>query len=195
VSAYRALRAVLAPLIHLVWGSRAEGEALPPGPLIVVSNHESLGDPFFLGTAFERPLRFVAKQELWANRVVGRALDALGGIPVRRGRGDLDAMAAAAEAIRAGAAVAIFPQGTVLGSADRAWHRGAARLALSTGARIVPVRIVGAERALRPGTRVPRRARVRVLVGEPIRVEPAPATIAAARELTARVRAAIESLA
>jgi hypothetical protein len=42
---------------------------------------------------------------------------------------------------------------------------------------------------------MPRRARVRVVVGEPIRVEPAPATIAAAKELTARVRATIESLA
>jgi hypothetical protein len=57
------------------------------------------------------------------------------------------------------------------------------------------VRIVGADRALRPGSRIPRRARVRVVVGEPIRVEPAPATIAAAKELTARVRATIESLA
>jgi 1-acyl-sn-glycerol-3-phosphate acyltransferase len=194
VTAYCAVRAVLRPLIRAVWGAGAEGRALPPGPLVVVSNHDSLADPFFLGTAIDRPLHFVAKQELWANRVVGRVLDGLGGIPVRRGRGDLDAMAAAADALRAGAAVAIFPQGTVLGSDTRAWHRGAARLALATGAPIVPVRIVGADRALRPGTRVPRRARVQVVVGEPIHVEPAPATIAAARELTARARAAIESL-
>ncbi len=195
MNAYVTLRTALAPVIRAVWGARAEGPALPTGPLVVVSNHESLADPFFLGTAVERPLRFVAKQELWANRIVGRVLDALGGIPVRRGRGDLDAMAAAAEALRSGAAVAIFPQGTVLGSAERPWHRGAARLALATGAPIVPVRIVGADRALRPGTRLPRRARVRVVIGAPITVERAPATIAAARELTARVRAAIESLA
>jgi 1-acyl-sn-glycerol-3-phosphate acyltransferase len=195
MTTYRAVRAVIGPPIRAIWGSRAAGAALPPGPLLVVSNHDSLGDPFFLGAALDRPLRFVAKQELWSNRVVGRLLDALGGIPVRRGRGDLEAMSAAGDALRAGAAVAIFPQGTVLGSAERAWHRGAARLALSTGAPIVPVRIVGADRALRPGTRLPRRAAVRVVVGEPIHAEPGPATIAAARELTARVRAAIESLA
>ena len=195
MNAYRAVSTVVGPLIRAVWGSRPEGARLPPGPLLVVSNHDSLADPFFLGVALERPLRFVAKQELWRNRIVGRILDVLGGIPVRRGRGDLDAMAAAADALRAGAVVAIFPQGTVLGSADRAWQRGAARLALTTGTPIVPVRILGADRALRPGTRVPRRARVRVVVGTPIRVDPAPATIAAAKELTARVRATIESLA
>ena len=195
MTAYGVLRAVLGPPIRAVWGARAEGARLPPGPMVVVSNHDSLGDPFFLGIAVDRPLRFLAKQELWANRIVGRVLDGLGGIPVRRGRGDLDAMAAASEALRMGAVVALFPQGTVLGGDRRAWHRGAARLALATGAPIVPVRIVGADRALRPGTRTPRRARVRVVVGEPIRVEPAPATIAAAKELTARVRTAIESLA
>ena len=194
MTAYGALQVVVAPLIRAVWGARAEGPPLPPGPLLVVSNHDSLADPFFLGTAVDRPLRFLAKQELWANRIAGRVLDGLGGIPVRRGRGDLDALAAASDALRAGDVVAIFPQGTVLGSAERAWHRGAARLALATGAPIVPVRIVGADRALRPGTRIPRRARVRVVVGEPIRVEPAPTTIAAAKELTARVRATIESL-
>jgi 1-acyl-sn-glycerol-3-phosphate acyltransferase len=195
MTAYRIARAMLGPVIRAVWGARAEGRTpLPTGPLLIVSNHDSLADPFFLGTALDRPLRFLAKEELWASRLVGRLLDSLGGIRVRRGRGDLEALAAAAEALRKGNAVAIFPQGTVLGSEGRPWHRGAARLALVTGAPVVPVRIVGAERALRPGSRLPRRARVRVLVGEPIRVEPGPTTIAAARELTATVREAIEAL-
>jgi len=192
---YRALRLVVAPVVRAVWGAEALGTRLPRGPIVVVSNHDSLLDPFLLGTALDRPLRFVAKEELWANRLVGSVLDGLGGIPVRRGRGDLDAMAAAALALSEGEAVAIFPQGTVLGSDGRPWLRGAARLALGTGAPIVPVRILGAGRALRPGTRIPRRVPVRVVVGEPIRVEPAKATIAAARDLTATVRTAIEALA
>ena len=195
MTAYGVVRAVVGPVLRAAWGARAEGEALPSGPLLVVANHDSLADPFFLGTALARPLRFVAKEELWDNRLVGRMVDALGGIPVRRGRGDLEAMAAAADALRAGDAVALFPQGTVLGDEGRPWHRGAARLALATGAPIVPVRMVGADRALRPGSRLPRRARVRIVVGEPIRVEPAKATIAEARDLTARVRQAIAALA
>ena len=194
--AYRVTRAVVGPVIRAIWSARREPSIpLPSGPLLVVANHDSLADPFFLGTALDRPLRFVAKEELWRNRFAGALLDALGGIRVRRGRGDLEALAAVADALRAGDAVALFPQGTVLGAKERPWHRGAARLALQTGAPLLPVRIVGADRALTPGSRLPRRARVRVLVGEPIPVEPGPTTIAAARALTERVRAAIDTLA
>ena len=89
----------------------------------------------------------------------------------------------------------IFPQGTVLGGPERPWQRGAARLALTTGAPLVPVAIVGAANGLRPGTWLPRPAHVRVVIGEPIHVEAGAVTIPAARELTARVRAAVESLA
>ena len=196
MTAYLVTRALVGPVILAIWGARREPSTpLPRGPLLVVANHDSLADPFFLGSALDRPLRFVAKEELWRNRSVGALLDALGGIRVRRGRGDLEALAAAADALRAGAAVALFPQGTVLGADERPWHRGAARLALQTGAPLLPVRIVGADRALPPGTRLPRRARVRVLVGEPIAVEPGVTTIAAARELTARLRDAIDTLA
>ena len=89
--------------------------------------------------------------------------------------------------------MAIFPQGTVVGEADRTLARGAARLAL-TGAPLVPVAIVGAIDVLRPGTRLPRRARVRVVVGEPIVVERVPPTIPATRELT-RLKESVEALA
>ena len=193
--AYELVRVVLTPVLRGVWRLRAEGvERIPAGPVIVVANHDSLSDPFFLGASIDRPLRFLTKSELWSNRIVGRVLDALGAIPVERRRGDVAAVAAVARALEAGDAVAIFPQGTVLGSADRPWQRGAARVALTTGAPIVPVAIVGASDALRPGTRLPRLARVRVVVGEPIVVERASPTIPATRELTARIRTAVETL-
>ena len=192
---YLAVQAILAPVIRAVWRLRVEGaENLPRGPVIVVANHDSLSDPFFLGTAIERPLRFLAKRELWRYRLVGHVMDWLGGIPVERTRGDVAAVAAAARALDEGAAVAIFPQGTVLGTRDRPWQRGAARLALTTGAPPVPVAIVGASDVLRPGTRLPRRAHVSVRVGPPIAVERAAPTIPATRALTARVRASIEAL-
>jgi 1-acyl-sn-glycerol-3-phosphate acyltransferase len=192
---YRVVRAVAAPTIRAVWRLEVVGgTSMPTGPVIVVANHDSLSDPFFLGAALERPLRFLAKRELWRNRIGGRVLDALGGIPVDRSRGDVGAVATAAEALGHGAAVAIFPQGTVLGSRDRAWQRGAARLALTTGAPLVPVAIVGAADVLRPGTRRLHRARVRVVIGSPIVVERAPPTIPAGRRLTVRIREAVESL-
>ena len=113
---YRAVRTVVAPILRLVWRLEVVGaENMPAGPAIVVANHDSLSDPFFLGAALERPLHFLAKRELWANRVVGRLLDGLGGIPVERRRGDLTAVAALARVLERGDVVAIFPQGTVLG--------------------------------------------------------------------------------
>lgn len=192
---YRLVRWVVAPVLRAVWRLQVDGaERLPAGPVIVVANHDSLSDPFFLGAALDRPLRFMAKSELWSNRLVGRVLEALGGIPVERRRGDVAAVAAAARAIADGDTVAMFPQGTVLGDANRPWQRGAARLALTTGAPLVPVAILGAGDALRPGTKLPRRARVRVRIGEPIRVEQVSPTIPVTRELTDRVRAAVGAL-
>ena len=193
---YRLVRGVVRPLLRLAWRLRVVGaERLPSGPAIVVANHDSLADPFVLGAALERPLRYLSKQELWSNRFLGRVMDALGGIPVARARGDVAAVAAAARALEEGSVVAIFPQGTTLGPRDRPWQRGAARLALTTGAPLVPVAIVGAASGLRPGKRLPRLARVRVVVGEPIVVEPAQPTIPATRALTARVKEAVEQLA
>ena len=193
---YRAVRAVVRPVLRLAWRLQVEnGRCLPErGPAIVVANHDSLADPFVLGAALARPLRFFSKQELWSNRLVGRAMDALGGIPVARARGDGGAVADAARALAAGDVVGFFPQGTTLGPADRPWQRGAARLALTTGAPLVPVAIVGAADGLRPGTWLPRLARVRVVVGEPIRVEPGQPTIPATRALTTRLREAVEEL-
>ena len=193
---YRILRATVPPVLRVAWRLRVEGiERLPPGAAIVVANHDSLADPFVVGSAIDRPLRYLAKAELWENRAVRRLMDTLGAIKVERGRGDVAAVAAAAQAIAAGDSVVFFPQGTVLGSPDRPWQRGAARIALTTGAPLVPVAIVGAADGLRPGTWLPRRAHVRVVIGEPIRVPPSPVTIPAARELTEQVRAAVERLA
>jgi 1-acyl-sn-glycerol-3-phosphate acyltransferase len=72
--------------------------------------------------------------------------------------------------------------------------RGAARLALATGAPIIPVAIIGSERALRPGRFKIGLPRIRVLVGEPIEVPPAKPSIAAAREVTALIERSVEEL-
>ena len=192
---YRLVHALVPPLLRWAWRLSVEGAAVPPGPAIVVSNHDSLLDPFVLGTAIDRPLRYLAKRELWRNRVLAWAVESLGAIPVSRQRGDVEAVAAAARAMAARDTIIIFPQGTTLGAADRPWQRGAARLALTTGAPLVPVAIVGARQGFGPGMRLPRRAHVRVVVGEPIMVEPGVVTIPAARELTARLRDEVERLA
>jgi 1-acyl-sn-glycerol-3-phosphate acyltransferase len=162
---------------------------VPPGPVIVAANHESLLDPPLLALTARQPLHFLAKVELWRYRPGAWLMDALGGIPIRRDRRDLLSVGRAAELLQAGESVALFPQGTVLGGA---WTRGAARLALATGAPLVPVRIVGTKRALSSGRIA--FPRIRLVVGEPIPVERAKPTVAAARALTEQLESQVSTL-
>jgi 1-acyl-sn-glycerol-3-phosphate acyltransferase len=150
--------------------------------VIVAANHESFLDPPLLCLVSRRPLHFLAKVELWRYRPGAWLMDALGGIPIRRDRRDLLSVDRAEELLRAGESVAIFPQGTVQGGP---WTRGAARLALATGTPLVPVRIVGTKQALSKG-RI-RFSKIRLIVCEPIPVERAKPTVAAARALTAEL--------
>ena len=154
--------------------------------VILVANHESMFDPWLLALATPRPVRYMAKSELWRIPLVGRALDAFGTFPVERGTGDGTAMSRAASLLHEGEVIGIFPQGTSKQLPERPFHRGAARLALATGAPIVPVRLVGTRGCLRPGRRA-----TQVQVGEPIVVPQAKPTVAAARALTAQVERAL----
>ena len=162
---------------------------MPPGACILAANHESMLDPPLLALVSREPLRFLAKEELWRYRPGAWLMDALGGVPVRRGREGYVAVSRAAELLERGESVAIFPQGTVRGGA---WTRGAARLALETGAPLVPVWIVDAARALsRRRIGLPQ---IHVIVGEPIPVARARPTVTAARELTRQLAEAVEAL-
>jgi 1-acyl-sn-glycerol-3-phosphate acyltransferase len=154
------------------------------GGFILASNHDSIVDPFILAVATTREIRYMAKIELFGNRAVAATLRALGAFPVERGGGDRAAFSEAAELLRRGEVLGIFPQGTSKQQLSRRWHRGAARLALVTGVPIVPVRMTGT-RAL------PFRTRVRIVVGHPITVDPARPSVAAAKALTEQVVQAV----
>jgi 1-acyl-sn-glycerol-3-phosphate acyltransferase len=133
------------------------------GPLILASNHRSFLDPFVIGTLVRRPVYYMAKRELFEKRFQGWILNALGAFPVDRGTGDSDAIETARAILARGDCVVIFPEGTRTRSgALRTPRRGVGRLALETGAPVVPVAVFGSE-AVRRGWRVrPRRVRLRV---------------------------------
>jgi len=175
-------------IARLLWRIEIVG-GIPPGACVVAANHESVLDPPLLALTAKRPLRFLAKEELWRYRPSAWLMEALGAVPVARGREGYVAIDRAVELIRAGEPVAIFPEGSVSGGT---WTRGAARLALGTGAPLVPVRIVGTAKALSRGRiGLPK---IRIVVGELIPVEHSPPTVAAARELTRMLQERVESL-
>jgi len=135
------------------------------GGLIVAANHRSFLDPFAIGAAlpWRRPMTYVAKIELFERRWQGWLLSRLGAFPIRRGESDEMAMETARLTVDRGGTVCIFPEGTrirrgTLGTPKR----GVGRLALQTGAPVVPTAVYGSEH-VRRGWRIrPRQVRVRL---------------------------------
>lgn len=122
------------------------------GGVIVVANHISNADPLALAHYLiwqGRWPRFLAKVEVWSMPVAGWAVKATGQIPVRRGAHDAaDSLAAARLALAAGECVVVYPEGTITtdpGGWPMTGRTGAARLALATGAPLIPVGQWGAQ--------------------------------------------------
>jgi 1-acyl-sn-glycerol-3-phosphate acyltransferase len=193
---YWAVRSLLQPLLVLYFRLRRTGtEHIPTaGPLLLAANHRSFSDPFMIGLCLRRPIRFVAKAELFDKAWKARILLALGAFPVRRGDSDEQAIETARVILGQGGAVGIFPEGTRVRSGPVAEPKGGlARIALEAGAPIVPVAIAGTEN-IRRGWRI-RPRKVRIRCGPP-QSFPCPingsVTPDLAREVTARVWSCVE---
>jgi 1-acyl-sn-glycerol-3-phosphate acyltransferase len=186
-------RAVLKPFLLIFFRmSRIGREHVPGGAVILASNHRSFLDPFVVGICLNRPVYFVAKKELFDRRFAGWFLNALGAFPIRRGESDEESVETAKQILARGDALVIFPEGTRIreGSLGRP-KRGVGRLALETGAPVVPVAVHGTERARR-GWRL-RPVKVKVRMGRPLtfpRVENASRQLAT--EVTARIWPCVE---
>ena len=193
---YRRVRMVVEWLCRRLYRVEVEGASnIPPtGGCLIAANHDSSIDPALVALTTDRPIRFIARAELWQPGL-RRLLDALGAIPIRRGVGDNRAMRRAKRLLEGGELVAIFPQGTVLRFRNRRFRSGAARVALATGAPLIPVRLFGTAAAfslLPPRLGFPK---LRVVVGEPLSVERQSPSLEAASRLTAELESAIAALA
>jgi len=115
-AAYKALMAVARPTTAC-WGRlEVEGlEHLPAsGPTLICGNHDSYWDPLAVGAACypRRQIQAMAKHSLWDVPVLGRILTNAGHVPVERGKGDGVAMRHAEAALRDGACIGVFLEGT-----------------------------------------------------------------------------------
>jgi 1-acyl-sn-glycerol-3-phosphate acyltransferase len=115
---------------------------LPAGPKIIAANHPSTSDPALILTLFDEPAHILIEERLFKVPVLGRYLQAAGHICVLPDRGRA-AFAQAEAALRRGENVVIFPEGAIspLGGGFHKPRTGVARLALSTGAPVIPVGI------------------------------------------------------
>jgi 1-acyl-sn-glycerol-3-phosphate acyltransferase len=193
---YLLVAAISVPVVRLGFRLRARGtENLPDGGFVLAANHTSNFDPWPLGLPLfpQRQLRFMAKSELF-NPLLGPILRGGGAFPVRRGEGDLDAIRRAVELVLDGEIVVMFPEGTRRAKGLRKKHEarahtGAARIALTAGAPLVPAAIAGTDRL----TRLPP---LRVAYGPPVPLDDLAGEEikGAAREATDRLMAEIGRL-
>ncbi len=165
---YLLLRVILLPVMKIFFGLQAKGvENIPAsGPVVIAPNHKSFWDAFFLAAVVSRRLHFMGKAELFRGWR-GRLFVALGGFPVLRGESDELAIGTARAVLERGDVLALFPEGTRVADPERLGspRRGATRLAIETGAVIVPTAMTGTEKRKWP---LPRK--VRIVFGEPIPV-------------------------
>ncbi len=167
---YRFIRGFVKHVIlRLLGGMRTLNSSREPaeGALIVAPVHLSFIDPPLVGCAMRRAITFMAKEELFRPFLLGPLIRSLGAFPVRRGAGDTEAIRLAIKLLQEGRAVLMFPEGTRGdGKTLGALTPGIAMLAKRTGARVLPLGLVGTEKVLPRGASKPRRSPMTVVFGE-----------------------------
>lgn len=144
---YKTLVAILAPVFRFVYRLKVTGiEHVPAGAAVVCCNHTSLLDPILLGVGFgyKMPLCFMAKKELFKNRLFGGFLRALHAFPVDRGNVELATIRHSIELLKSGNKLGIFPEGRRVKPDETADQNegvktGVAMIAMRAGAPIIPV--------------------------------------------------------
>ena len=168
---YLFARIILQPffLIYFRLSRQGRKNSHIKGATIVAANHRSFLDPFVIGACLPwgKPMNYVAKVELFEKRWQGFLLCRVGAFPIRRGEADELAIETAEKVLERGGSICIFPEGTRIrkGSLGHP-KRGVGRLALRSGAPVLPVAVTGSEN-VRRGWRI-RPRKVDIRVGRPM---------------------------
>lgn len=171
-STFTVSRLVCLGIAKLAFRLHVEGEENIPhtGPAIVAANHVSYIDPIIIGIAIRRPVRFMAKKELFRFSLFGWLLRQLGAFPVNRHRINMQAFKRAIALLEAGELVAIFPEGTRGDGVElRPGKPGIGLIATRTGVPVIPAFHRGTEKVLPRGAWFPRSHRITVTFGAPCR--------------------------
>ncbi|MEO6091310.1 MAG: lysophospholipid acyltransferase family protein [Umezawaea sp.] len=169
---------VVSPIARMVYRPTVEGlENIPgTGPVILASNHLSFVDSMIIPIVVPRRVYFLAKAEYFEGTGLRGALSrwfftGMGNIPVRRGQGRSarDSLDTVIQVLKDGEAFGIYPEGTR--SLDGMLHRGrtgVARIALESGAPVVPIGLVGTDKVMAVGRKLPKIVPMTVRFGKPL---------------------------
>lgn len=166
-------RTVLRPLLTLLYRPRVTGREHVPqsGPVLFASNHQSGWDTILIPVASPRPVQFLTKSELFSSKLGRWFFTSIGGVPVIRssGRDSRAALISGSHILEAGNVVGVFPEGTR--SRDGRLHKGhsgAAWMAATADASIVPVGLVGSDKMVPFAYLFSRKYRLQIHFGAPI---------------------------
>ena len=175
---YRMMKATLGVIMRVFYQPWIRGEENVPeeGAAILASNHLAVIDSFFLPLLLPRRVVFLGKQDYFTGRglrgrLVAAFMRGVGTIPVDRGGGKASeaALNTGLKVLRGNGLFGIYPEGTR--SPDGRLYRGktgVARLALESGAPVIPVAMIGTNIAQPIGKRIPKMHRIGIVIGEPL---------------------------
>ena len=197
---YKASYHTVGPLLRGLWRVHATGVHHVPekGPAILASNHLSYTDHYFLPAVVPRQIFFISKAQHFDVPVQRWLFEQWGVIPLRRGEGDSEAFARSLQILSEGKLFGIYPEGTR--SMDGKLHKGrtgVARLALMAKVPVLPVGMVGTDKVLPKGKKMPSMHKVTVHIGAPMTFEAfygQENDRKATREITDRIMMAIRDL-
>jgi 1-acyl-sn-glycerol-3-phosphate acyltransferase len=162
---------IVHPLFLTYFRGKVYGqENIPKGkPVIVISNHSSYLDPPLISSCMNRPVAFMAKEELFKVPLLAQAMRLCGAYPVKRETGDRGAIRSALNALKNGWLVGIFIQGTRTQDGNINHPKlGAAMIASKTQALLLPVSLWGTHKILRKGFYFPLSVPLTIRIGQPI---------------------------
>lgn len=143
------------------------------GGVLVVTNHQSLLDPFLLGVQHGRGMSYMAKSELFRNKAFAWLIRSLGAFPVKQGAGDVGAIRETVSRLQEGRMLNIFPEGSRTETGEIGPMLPGAALVIrraGPGVRIIPAAIDGSYEAWPKGQKYWHRHPVRVVYGPAVDV-------------------------
>ncbi len=201
---YRLLKSFLIPILTLLFRPKVTGLRNVPhtGPVIIASNHLSFSDSVFMPLVVPRKVTFLAKSEYFTSPGLKGFIKkitfiALGQVPVDRsgGRRSEAAILTGLKLLAEGDCIGIYPEGTR--SPDGKLYKGRtgiARMAIDSGAAIIPVAMFNTAEIQPTGQVVPKVRRVEMIFGEPMFFEGDSNDLKLLREITDRIMNAIQSI-